>query len=65
MRHGEGKTFWAQGKLNRKRESTKRVSEQAFKWQQSTGMQVSSGVRQLTQESGTQNKPNTSSTTCM
>lgn len=38
---------------------------EAFKWQQSVGMQVSSGVRQLTQESGTQNKPNTSSTTCM
>lgn len=57
MRYGEGETFWSQGKLNRKRESTKRVLEQAFKWQQSVGMQVSSGVRQLTQESGTQNKP--------
>lgn len=64
-RYGEGETFWSQGKLNGKRESTKRVLEQAFKWQQSVGMQVSCGVRQLTQESGTQNKPNTSSTTCM
>lgn len=32
MRYVKGETFWSQGKLNRKRESTKRVLEQAFKW---------------------------------
>lgn len=37
----------------------------AFKSQKSVWMQVSTRVRQLTQESGTQNKLNTSSTTCM
>lgn len=64
-RQGEGETFWSQGKLNRKRESTKRVLKQAFKSPKSMRMQVSTRARQLTQESSTQNKLNSSSTTCM
>lgn len=40
-------------------------SDEAFKSQKSVGTEVSTRVRRLTQESGTQNKLNTSSTTCM
>lgn len=67
-RWGEDELFWSQGKLNRKRESTTIRgfgADEAFKPQMSVGMQVSSRVRQPTQESGGQNRPNASSTTCM
>lgn len=64
-RQGEGETVWSQGKLNGKRESTKRISKQAFRSPKLMGMQVNPRVRQLTQESSTQNKLNSSSTTCM
>jgi len=55
------------GKAEKEKEEYKEGPEtgEAFKSQKLVGMQVSTRVRQLTQELGTQNRLNTSSTTCM